>query len=447
MRRGGGTPAVIAEPILARIPGPVLCTDPFWWDEAPPRRLASEPIPAQADVAIVGAGCTGLSAALTLARAGRAVVVLDSGDPGAGATTRSTGVLGRTLKHGFSAILESEGAGRACAIYGEARRAFDFILGLIEQERIECGLVRSGRFMAANSPGHYETMARDLEAKRRHLGDEFEMIPRARQHEELASDLFHGGAVVPDHRMLHPGRFHGGLLDRVRSAGGEVRGRTATIAIRGEADGFRIDTAAGPLRARDVVIATNGYTGPATPWLRRRAIPLAAYMVATEPLPQALMRRLLPNGRCFHDYTIDSDYGRPSHDGARLLFGGLTGTRCRDLTAHAARLQRRLARILPDLADIRLTHVWTGACAATFDLYPHIGRHEGVHFALGYCFGSGLPLGTWLGHTLARRILGHRDAATAFDDLPLTSRPFYWGRPWFVPLVMRYWRWTDRRGF
>jgi glycine/D-amino acid oxidase-like deaminating enzyme len=113
----------------------------------------------------------------------------------------------------------------------------------------------------------------------------------------------------------------------------------------------------------------------------------------------------------------------------------------------AEKLHERLIRILPDLARTRLSHVWTGACAATFDLYPHIGMHDGMHFALGYCFGSGLPLGTWLGHRVAQRILGHGDAATALDDLALTSRPYYWGRPWFVPLMVRYYGWVDRRGF
>lgn len=426
---------------------PGFRTDPIWWDAAPPTATAPRPLPADADVAILGAGCTGLSAALTLARAGRSVVVCEAGRLGEGATSRSTGVLGRTLKHGFSAILDQHGAERARRVYGEARLAFDFILGLIEREAIECSLVRAGRYMAANSPRHYETMARDLELMRQHLGDEFAMVPRERQHEELGSDLYAGGAVVPDHRLLHPGMLLHGLIKCVGGSGAQIHPATRVTGIRREARGFALETSAGRFRAGNVLVATNGYTGAATPWLRRRAIRLDAYMVATEPLPPETMRRILPNGRCFHDYTINADYGRPSHDGRRLLFGGLTGTACRDIAGHAARLHARLVRILPDLAQTRFSHVWTGSCAATFDLYPHIGEHDGVHFALGYCFGSGLPLGTWLGHLAARRILGQIGAQTAFDDLPLTSQPFYWGRPWFVPLAVRYYHWVDRRGF
>ena len=302
--------------------------------------------------------------------------------------------------------------------------------------------------MGANSPQQYEAMARELELKRRHLGEEYAMVPRSEQHREIASDAFHGGGVIPDHRMLHPGLFHSGLLDRVRAAGVEVVARTPVTGLRRDAAGFELGTAAaGRLRSRDVIVATNGYTGPVTPWFRRRVIPLNAFMVATEALPAEMLRRLLPNGRCFHDYSINADYGRPAPDGSCLLFGGLTGSPAGDLPGIARRLHARLARLLPDLSATRLTHAWTGACAATFDLYPHVGQHDGVHFALGYCFGSGLPLGTWLGHKVAQRILGARDAASAFDARALTSRPYYWGRPWFVPLALRYYAWIGRRGF
>src|SRR5262249_28942800 len=163
--------------------------------------------------------------------------------------------------------------------------------------------------------------------------------------------------------------------------------------------------------------------------------------------PAGLLRRLVPQGRTFPAWSINADYARPSPDGTRLLFGGLTGTPPHDLPNIARRLHARLVRLLPDLAATRLTHVWTGACAATFDLYPHIGTHEGVHFALGYCFGSGVPVGTWLGDKVARRILGQPDAPTPFDDLPLETKFFHWGPPWFVPLVLRWYGWRDRRGF
>jgi glycine/D-amino acid oxidase-like deaminating enzyme len=440
--RGGSIPLLDEQAITADFK-----TTPYWWDTAPRPRLPEASLPPRVDIAVIGSGCTGLSAALALARAGRSVLVLEAGDPGQGASSRATGVLGRTLKHSFSAILKEEGEAAAKRAYGAARIAFDFILDVIGREAIDCDLRQCGRFMGANSPAHYEAMARDLEAKRRHLGDEYEMIPRAQQHREIASDLFHGGGVIPDHRQFHPGKYQRGLMARAQEAGAQIHARTAVTGLRRERDGFELRTGRGTVRASQVIAATNGYTGAATPFLQRRVIPLDAFMVATEPMAPERLRALIPQGRTFHDYTINADYGVPAPHEPRLLFGGLTGENAVDLPGKAVLLHARMLRFFPQLADVRLSHIWTGRCAATFDLYPHIGEKDGLHYGMGFCFGSGLPIGTWFGHIIAQRILGAKDAATAFDDLAFSTRLFYWGRPWFVPLAMRYYRWVDKRGF
>jgi glycine/D-amino acid oxidase-like deaminating enzyme len=429
----------------AEIFAPDFKQTPYWWEAAPLMPASAAALPAKAEIVLIGAGCTSLSAALTLARAGREVVVLEAGDPGQGASSRATGAIGRTLKHGFSEILATDGEATAKRLYGEAREAFDFIIDLIRREEIDCDLVQNGRYMAANSPAHYEAMARDLELKQRHLGDEFAMVPRAEQHREIGSDLYHGGGVVPDQYLLHPAKYHRGLLARASAAGARILGRQEARAIRRRADGFEIATAAGSIRASEIVLATNGYTR--TPWFKRRVVPIDAFSVTTEPLPEAMLRELLPQGRCFHDYVINSDYGRPAISDSRLLFGGLTGQTAHDLKRRAAELHRRLRRIFPQLARVRLSHVWTGRCAGAFDLYPHIGERDGIRYAMGYCFGSGLPLGTLLGHKLALRILGKLGGESAFDGRPFASRFFFWGNPWFMPLVMRYFSWADRRGF
>jgi glycine/D-amino acid oxidase-like deaminating enzyme len=440
-RSEGGTPAAGGGDILTAD----FRSEPYWWEAARPAAVAAAPLPPRADVVLVGSGCTALSAALTLARAGRAPLILEAGLPGQGASSRATGVIGRTLKHGFSEILATHGEAVAKRYYGEARAAFEHVLALIESERIDCDLIGNGRYMAANSPAHYEAMARDLEAKRKHLGDPYEMVPRAEQHREIGSDLYHGGGVVPDQYLLHPAKYTRGLLQRALDAGATLAAGTPATGIRREGDGLEVATPSGRIAARHVVVATNGYSG--LPWFRRRVVPIDAFTVATEPLPEAMLRELLPQGRCFHDYRIDSDYGRPAVDQPRLLFGGLTGRRPGELRERARQLHRRMLRIFPQLAGSRLSHVWTGRCAGAFDLYPHIGVADGVHYAMGYCFGSGLPLGSLLGHKLALRILGRPGGDSVFDGAPLTTRFFHWGPPWFMPLVMAWYNRADRRGF
>ena len=190
--------------------------EPYWWDAAPRPRRPPEPLPDEADIAIVGSGYTGLSAALTLARAGRAITVIEAGDPGCGASSRNAGFVGKTLKHSLAKLMNEGGTRRAVAVWNEVFRAFDYVTGLIEEQRIDCHFVRCGRFMGASSPRHYETLARELELRRKHLGQESEMVPKAEQHREIGSGIYHGGAVIPDLGALHPGLYHLGLLDRVR---------------------------------------------------------------------------------------------------------------------------------------------------------------------------------------------------------------------------------------
>jgi glycine/D-amino acid oxidase-like deaminating enzyme len=168
-------------------------------------------------------------------------------------------------------------------------------------------------------------------------------------------------------------------------------------------------------------------------------------MIATEPLERATIERAFPHGRTYHDYNHNLTYIRPAPDKSRLLLGGLTGTVEENLEIMATRLHGRLSQIFPDLAGVRLSHCWSGYGAAAFDLYPHVGIHDGMHYAMGYCF-AGLPMGTYLGHKAALRVLGSPEAATLFSDLEFPTRSYYWGRPWFVPAAMAYYNWLDRRG-
>lgn len=434
-------------------PARALAATPYWWEDAPRPRLGERPLPPRVDVAIIGSGITGLSAACVLARAGRSVLVLEAGVPGYGASSRNAGYVGRTLKHSFRTLAERRGLARATEIYRELRAAFDAVIEMVQAERIECALRVCGRFIAANSPRHYEELARELEARRKHLGDEFEMVPRAEQHREIGSELYFGGALIPDLGALHPARYHLGLLNAAMRSGAIISANNIVTRVGGDGGRgqFEIESARGDIRARNVVIATNGYAGPVVDWLDRRVIPFNAYMIATDLLPPALLDRALPRDRTFIDSNHNINFIRRSPDGRRILFGGRTGSRLPTTHAAARRLGRELARIFPDLAGVPLTHSWTGRCAATFDLFPHMGVHDGVHFAVGYCF-AGVPMGTHLGRKVALKILGSAEAETVFDSPSFPTIPFYRGRPWFVPTVMAgvdlidRWRGREREG-
>jgi glycine/D-amino acid oxidase-like deaminating enzyme len=424
---------------------PGFKTQPYWWDAAPRPKPAERPLPASADVAIVGSGYTGLSAALTLARAGRSVVVLEKDAAGQGASTRNAGFVGRTFKHSFPELLATKGPDYAIGVFRELQAAFNYVVGLIQDEKIECGFRRCGRLVVANAPHHYDQIAGMLALKRKYLGEAFEMVPKGELHRELASDLYHGGAVLPELGSVHSGLYHQGLFDRATTAGAQIVDHTEVRAIaRSGGKEFVLSTDRGELRARDVMVATNGYSGPAVAHLQRRVIPFRGFMVATEKLAPEVVDAILPHWRTTHDWHNDLDFLRRSADGKCLLLGGLTGTGSDDLPAMARRLRARLLRILPQLRDVRLSHAWSGYCCATFDMYPHIGQVDGIHYAMGYCF-AGLPAGTWFGHKTALAILGSPEARTVFDGRPFPSRWFYRGNPWFVPAFMANFRRLDRK--
>jgi len=418
---------------------------PFWWEAAPRPEIDDARPPDDADVVVVGSGNVGLSAALTLSRGGCKVVVLDAEELGHGGSSRNAGYIGRTLWFKYPALKQKLGLEAAKTLTEAGARAHDFVADLIEREQIACHFIDNGRFIPALSASSYKKLEKDLDSMRRD-GVEVDswMVPRERQREELGSDLYHGGQVLCGTGQLHPGLYHLGLLDRVRSQGAITVGYCPATDIRRDGDRHLVTTPKGTIRARDVVVATNGYTPKATPWMRRRVVPVSAYMIATEPLPADTMKRLFPSFRTMIDIRRNPFWARPSHDGERLLFGAQTGMQAASLEAKALSLHAALTQVFPELAETRISHCWTGQVAFTFDMLPHTGEHDGVHYAMGFC-AAGVPMGSYMGHKTAQRILGDPDARTPFDGLTFPTKPFYTGHPWFLPLIVGYFNHMDRK--
>jgi glycine/D-amino acid oxidase-like deaminating enzyme len=348
--------------------------------------------------------------------------VFDAQDPGEGASSRNAGYVGRSLKHSFGSIREHEGLERAITVFRDMRAAFDYVLDLVQTEQIDCKLRQRGRFIAAQDQAQYDSMAREYELREKHLGEPFEMVARDRLSSETGAQGYIGGAVIPDHGTFHPGLYHQGLLDRVIAQGVEIHGRTPVTGLQRDSEGSssrRARRAARPRchrRHERLCRQVPALVPPA-----RGAVP--RLHGGTEPCRGNRPARVARAGLSSSTPTTSSS--RPSPDEERILFGGFTGGPVSNLKAKVARLHKALGRLVPDLASVRLSHAWSGKCAASFDQYPHIGRQDSVHYAMGYCF-AGVPMGTWMGRKVALKLLGDKLGATAFDEMPLRA-PIWYG--------------------
>jgi glycine/D-amino acid oxidase-like deaminating enzyme len=425
---------------------PDLKLTPYWWEAAPLNETEASDMPGQADVGIVGAGYAGLSAALTLARAGRSVVVFDSQRAGEGASSRNGGICSGNVKMPFGQMVKTLGMDQAKAVYGEGVAARESLARFIADEEIDCGFECVGRFTGASNPQDYDRMGREADALNKQFDLGAEMVPRSKQHRELGTDFYHGGQARPDIAGLHPGLLHRGMLERVKAAGVTVIARAPVTGIRRDGGGFELATARGRLRAGELIVATNGYTGPATPWLRRRVIPIPSQIIATEPLPRETLDRLMPKRRMCGDTRNLYNYYRPSPGGTRIIFGGRRGADTDDPRKKCTHLLLgNLVEIFPELAGVKMSHSWWGYTGYSFDFLPHLAVHDGIHYATAFC-GSGVVWAPWIGRKAALSILGDSEAETVFTTFGFKGRPLYWGKPWFLPAMIAWYGLKDRFG-
>ncbi len=410
---------------------------PLWMEGAPLPPPSAEALPGRADVLIVGAGYTGLSAARETAAAGRSTLVLDAGVVGTGCSSRNGGQVAYSIKPTFHSLRKKFGADIAFGICREGLDAVAYLRSLATKE-IDCGWREDGCFFGAHTARHFAAMVRDAENQPDGLEQKIEIVAKADQHREIASDFYHGGCVYPDDASVDPTRLLLALLRRASNSGASVVDRCPVNAIQPAGDGFEVSTARGIVRARQVLLATNGYSGPLSPWARRRVIPIGSYQIATAPLGVDRVRELIPRGRNIVDSRRVVVYFRPSADGERIIFGGRAALAEKDPLACVPRLRRMMERILPQLSAVPVSHAWVGWVAYTFDTLPHLGQHDGVHYCMGYC-GQGVPLAPYFGRRIGQQMLGLKEGRTALDAVPFPSRPYYRGNPWFLaPSVFAY---------
>lgn len=421
----------------------MISAEPYWWEAAPPQSLPQKPVAPACDVVIVGAGYTGLSAAITLARAGRSVQVFDRQRPGEGASTRNGGIASGSLRPGLAELSAKYGAERGRGVLMESKLAREDLAKFIREEAIDCDFKMTGRFTGAADPVAFEKLSRDADMLRREFGIDARAVPRAEQKDIIGTDLYHGGLYRTDIGGLHPAKFHRGQLQVAQKAGVVIHGETAVLGHERQGSSYVVRTARGDVTANALIMATNGYTDAADKWLRRRLVPVRSRIIATAPLSGNLMKQLMPKGAMAGDTRRLLYYYRPSPDGTRILYGGRDGNVAGEGNGATTLLKRGLVQVFPILADVELTHSWFGYVAMNRDMFPRIFHRNGVGYATGYC-GSGLVWAPWAGKMAALQVLDADAGKSALDFRPPPAIPMYNGTPWFMPGVFAWLRIRDK---
>jgi glycine/D-amino acid oxidase-like deaminating enzyme len=399
-------------------------------------------LPDVADVVVVGGGYAGINAARELARRGVTVTLLEAHTLGWGASTRNGGIVHSGYKWSAGELIQRYGADTGKALYQETLDSYQTVKRLIADEAIDCEFREVGHLELAFAPAHVPELEH-LRAALATVGVASHVLPRERIREEIGTDAYYGALVVEGSGLLHPGKYFAGLADLAARAGADLHEGVRARSIRRQADDrFVVETTRGAIVARDVFVATNGYTDGVMPTLRRRIMGIGSFIIASEQLPEDLARELSPNGRSFFDTKNFLYYWHVSAD-RRMVFGGRASFRPTSIDQTARILWEGLLEVHPQLADYRIEYAWGGNVGFTFDRMPHVGRtKDGVAYALGCC-GTGVALMTHLGTKVGAWLAGGEPPALTRLGFPIVPAP-YEGRPWFLPFVGEWYRLQDR---
>lgn len=422
---------------------------PYWWEGFTPPESSDALEQTHVDVAIVGGGYAGTCCSLALAQAGASVTVLEAGNLGQGASTRSGGqvsggvnVQKKALASGIEDAAQTQA--RLAARLKDAAASMTYVEHLIEQHKIDCGWHKTGRMTTMWTPAHYQAWAQRIGPLNEYTAAGARLVPREQLADEIGSGLYHGAVLIERGGHLHPARFFGGILAAAQKAGARFLSNAAVTQIQRHQGGYILATAKGSLHADKVVIATNGYTGALTPDLKRRVLPIASHMIATEELSPDLANSLLPTNRAVSESRRVVNHFRLSPDGKRLIFGGRARFTPASEETTARLLYRNMLQRFPQLQGVKITHSWGGNVAMTFDSMPHIGGDDGMFYALG-CNGSGVAMMSYLGHSVAQKILTQSQKINAFDTGAIPKHPLYFGNTWFLFAVGSWYQLLDAR--
>jgi glycine/D-amino acid oxidase-like deaminating enzyme len=410
---------------------------------------ATRPLPEVVDVAVIGAGFTGLSAARTLAKRGAKVAVLESETIGWGASSRNGGMVLTGLKLGVNKLISMYGRERTARMYAASLATIDSVEQIVREEGIDCNFFRCGHLEVACKQKHFDDYARQAEVIEREFNHKLCVVQRHELGAEIGSTTYYGGMVDEVSAGCNPARYIAGLARAAMKAGAEIFEHTRVQTIQrntrtGEL-GWKISTSRGPLWAHEVFVGTSGYTGSCTPALQKRIIPIGSFIIATEILPAQLAHELSPRNRMIYDSKNYLYYYRLTPD-RRMLFGGRAAffpESKQTIRRSAEILRRGMISVYPQLADAKIEFVWGGTLDFAFDIMPHAGQLDGMYYAVGYA-GHGVAMATYQGQKIAELMAGDKPE-NPFVGIPFPGAPLglYNGRPWFLPFAGAWYKFLD----
>ena len=426
----------------------------YWLTTTEFPKTESGPLPARVDVAVIGAGFTGLSAARTLAKRGAKVAVFESETIGWGASSRNGGMVLTGMKLGVNKLISMYGRDLTRRMYATSLATIDCVEQIISEEAIDCDFSRCGHLEVACKRKHFDDYARQAEVIAREFNHKLRVVQKPELHAEIGSTIYHGGMADEISAGVNPARYVAGLARAAMKAGGEIFEHTRVGELQRESQqgesGWKISTSRGELWARDVFVATGGYTSRATPALQKKIIPIGSFIITTEVLPEALAHELSPRNRMIYDSKNYLYYYRLTPD-RRMLFGGRAAffpENDQTIRRSAEILRRGMIDVYPQLRESKVEYVWGGTLDFAFDVMPHAGQIDGMYYALGYA-GHGVAMATYQGQKIAELIAAEKTAGdkpeNPFVGIPFPGAPLglYNGRPWFLPFAGVWYKFLD----
>ena len=414
-----------------------------------PKAEPGRALPEAADVAVIGAGFTGLAAARTLAKKGARVAVLEAESIGWGASSRNGGMVLTGMKLGVNKLISMYGRERTQKMYAASLASIDCVEQLVREEKIDCDFSRCGHLEVACKQAHFDDYARQVKVIAREFNHTLKIVPKSELRAEIGSEIYYGAMVDEISVGVNPARYVAGLGAAAMRAGAAVFEQTRVQKIeragRQGVPGWKVSTSRGALWARDVFVGTSGYTSGTTPGLQKKIIPIGSYIITTEVLPEALARELSPRNRMIYDSKNYIYYYRLTPDN-RMLFGGRAAffPESGDSIRKSAEILRQgMIEVYPQLRSTKVEFVWGGTLDFAFDIMPHAGEMDGMYYALGFA-GHGVAMATYQGQLMGLRIAGEKPD-NPFDGIPFPGAPLglYNGRPWFLPFAGAYYKFLD----